>query len=249
MSDPVNIITLKWGSRYGPEFVNKLHRAVDRNLKRPHRFVCFTDSADGLEPGIEAFPIPAIDLPPAAAVTGWRKLCLFRDDLPLQGLCLFMDLDLVVCGGLDDFFSFALPDAIPIIHNWVPLRKRILRPDPQIGNSSVFRFQVNQCRFVWDQFHRERDWALATFRPPQSYLTHCIRPRMVYWPKEWVRSFKRHCAPPFPFNLLMAPRLPARARMIAFHGRPDPDEAELGYHAVHLRHRSLPAPWITQNWY
>jgi len=248
MSDPVTIVTLKWGARYGPEFANKLRRSVGRHLLRPHRFVCFTDSADGLERGIEAFPIPSIDLPPAAISSGWRKLCLFRDDLPLRGLCLFLDLDLLVCGALDDFFTFSQPETVPIIHNWVPWRKRLLRPDPQIGNSSVFRFQANRCRFVWDQFQREREWALANFRPPQSYLTHCIRPRMVYWPDEWVRSFKRHCMHPFPLNLLLKPRLPARARMVAFHGRPDPDEAAQGYRDAKLRHRCLPAPWITEHW-
>ena len=184
----------------------------------------------------------------AAAVTGWRKLCLFRDDLPLTGLCLFLDLDIVITGGLDDFFSFARPENIPIIHNWVAARKKIFRPDPQIGNSSVFRFMANQCRFVWDQFHREKDWALNNFRPPQTYLTHCIRPRMVYWPDDWVRSFKRHCVPMFPLNHFFVPRIPVGSRIVAFHGRPDPDEAIRGYRGTKSHHRCLPTPWVAEHW-
>jgi hypothetical protein len=248
MADLVRIVTLKWGARYGANYVNMLHRAVTRHLRRPHQFVCFTDDSSGLASGIEPHPIPEIDLPPAAAVTGWRKLCLFRDDLPLDGLCLFLDLDIVITGPLDDFFTFARPDDIPIIHNWVLPHKKLFRPDPHIGNSSVFRFQANRCRFVWDQFHRERDWALANFRPPQSYLTHCIRPRMVYWPDAWVKSFKRHCRPVFPLNLILTPQIPTRARIVVFHGRPDPDEAMNGYRGTKLHHRNRPVPWIKTHW-
>lgn len=245
---PRNVITLKWGNRYGAPYVNRLASAVRRHTTGEVRVVCFTDDPAGIDPGITVHPIPEIDLPPAAMVTGWRKLCLFRDDLPLEGLGLFLDLDLVITGSLDEFFLFEAADRIPIIHNWVPWHKTLFRPAPAIGNSSVFRFHLNHCRFVWDQFHREREWALANFSPPQSYLSHCIRPRMDYWPPEWVRSFKRHCRPAFPLNLLLPPSLPQRARIIAFHGKPDPDEAAVGYCQGKPHHRTRPARWIDTHW-
>lgn len=243
-----NILTMKWGTRYGAEYVNRLHHAVQRHLQHPHRFLCFTDDPTGIEPGIEIHPLPAIELPMPAAVTGWRKLSLFRDDLPAEGLGLFLDLDLVITGPLDEFFTFGSPTDIPIIHNWVQPHKKLFRRDPMIGNSSVFRFPINQCQFVWDQFHREKEWALANFRPPQSYLTHCIRPRLKFWPDDWVCSFKRHCRPTFPLNLLIPPRLPSAARIVAFHGRPNPHEAVDGYWVRKLHHCSRRAPWIAEHW-
>lgn len=244
-----HIITLKWGNRYGPEFVNRLAAAVGRHTKEAVTVVCFTDDATGIDPSVVIHPIPEIDLPAADKVTGWRKICLFRPDLPIDGIGLFVDLDVVITGPLDDFFTFGSEDEIPIIHNWVAPHKTWFKPDPLIGNSSVFRFKLNHCAFVWEQFHREKDWALATFRPPQSYLTHCIRPKMKFWPAEWVRSFKRHCRPIFPLNLICEPKLPAHARIIAFHGKPDPDEAVDGYKGKKLHHRSIAAPWIAENWY
>ena len=54
MSEPVLILTMKWGTLYTAEDVNRLARQVDRHLARPHRFICFTDDAQGLAPGIEA---------------------------------------------------------------------------------------------------------------------------------------------------------------------------------------------------
>lgn len=243
-----HIITLKWGNRYGPHYVNRLASAVRRHTKTPVSIVCFTDDRAGIDPSVIIYQIPEIDLPPAEMVTGWRKLCLFRNDLPIEGLALFLDLDIVITGPLDDFFTFGNEDEIPIIHNWIPAHKTWFRPDPMIGNSSVFRFQLNHCTFVWEQFHREKDWALATFRPPQSYLTHCIRPRLKFWPAAWVRSFKRHCLPIFPLNLIFAPHLPKDAHIIAFHGKPDPDEAAAGYVVKRVHHRSIPARWIDKHW-
>lgn len=243
-----NIITLKWGDRYGAEYVNRLASAVRRNTSGPISVICFTDDPSGIDPSVEIHPIPEIALPAEAMVTGWRKLCLFREDLPVEGLGLFLDLDIVITGSLDGFFTFGESHDIPIIHNWLPAHKTLLRKDPLIGNSSVFRFQLNQCGFVWDQFLREKDWALANFRPPQSYLTHCIRPRMKFWPDDWVRSFKRHCIPLFPFNLILPPKLPQGARIIAFHGKPDPDEAAVGYRGKRIHHHSKPARWVDTHW-
>jgi hypothetical protein len=242
-----NIVTLKWGSRYGSEYVNRLAAATRRNTKCDLDIICFTDDVAGIDPSVTTYPIPEIELPTKFMVCGWRKLCLFRTDLPIEGECLFLDLDIVITGSLDDFFTYE-PDRIPIIHNWIPAHKTWFRKRPEIGNSSVFRFTANQCGFAWDQFHSEKEWALANFWPPQTYLTHCIRPKMCYWPETWVRSFKRHCHPVFPFNLFIAPKLPQDARIVAFHGKPDPDELLENYRGRKIHHHSKAAPWVAKNW-
>ncbi len=241
------IVTLKWGDRYGPEYVNRLASSVRRHLKPPYRFVCFTDKPEGIDSAVETFPIPEIDLPEPQMLNGWRKLCLFRSDLPIEGPALFLDLDIVITGPMDVFFEYE-PTKIPIIHNWVGLQKKLLGKRPEIGNSSVFRFEANKETFVWDQFHNEKAWAMANFHPPQTYLTHCIRPKMVYWPEAWVRSFKRHCRPCFPLNFFKEPRLPEGTKIVAFHGRPDPDEALRGYTGKKPHHHTRPAGWIGEHW-
>ena len=253
-SGPVNIVTLKWGTRYGAEYVNRLFAAVSRNLSRPFRFICFTDDKAGLTDKITIFPIPEVDLPPRWINTGWRKLCLFQKGLPINGSSLFLDLDIVVTGSLDDFFSFT-PDKIPIIRDPVTLARKLFPKGPPVGNSSVFRFTANEDGFVFEQFLREKEWALANFRPPQSYLTHCIRPRMTFWPEGWVVSFKVHCLPPWPVNLFRTAKLPAGAKIVIFHGHPDPDEARDGRWSLEKKPAwkkiykyTRPTPWIREYW-
>ena len=247
MSDVVNVICMKYWTRYGPHYVNRLRNMVSRHLPRPHRFVCFTEDPTGIEKGVEIFPLPPLKVPENFYPSAWLKLAFFQDGLAnLKGPTLFLDLDLVILDSIDCFFDYE-PDKICIINNWIEFRKTILRPRPDIGNSSVYRFPAGESQFVLDSFNSETEHALRDFPTEQAYLTKAIRPKKCFWPEEWVRSFKRHCLPPFPLNLVAAPKMPAGAKIIAFHGKPDPDDALVGYKSK-LHKTSRPAPWIAEHW-
>ena len=154
MADRVNVLCLKWGKRYGADYVNRLYRGVSANLSRPFRFVCFTDDPAGLAEGVEAQPIP----PPPEGLgshkwpTVYTKLALFRDGCGgLEGPTLFLDIDQVVVGGMDRFFDYR-PGGFCIIRNWIERRKLIFRRRPMIGNSSCFRFEAGRMNRVWEAF-------------------------------------------------------------------------------------------------
>ena len=243
---PVNILTLKWGDRYGPVFVNRLYEGVRANLSVPFRFFCFTDDDSDLLPEIETRPLPSIDLPESHARTTWLKLGLFADDRPdIEGDCLFLDLDILITGNMDCFFDF-MPGKRCIIQNWIQ-RHLVFKQRPDIGNSSVVRWRANTMQSAIDKFYSERDWALANFKPPQTYLTHALGEK-YWWPETWVRSFKRHSVPSFPLNLIGTPRIPPGTRILVFHGLPDPDQALGGYRPARLHRRTRPAPWIADYW-
>ncbi len=246
-SDPVNIVTLKWGDRYGPHFVNRLYNGVKKHLTRDFRFLCFTDDETGLYSNIEAFPLPPIKLPQDFERTAWLKLGFFQDGLGnMEGDCLFLDLDLLITGNIDCFFDYE-PGKKCIIHNWIQ-KHQIFKKRPDVGNSSVFRWTANTTQHIADKFYSEQEWALSNFKPPQTYLTYSLGEK-YWWPEAWVQSFKRHATPAFPCNLLFPPRLPPETRVLVFHGRPDPDEALEGHRATRLHRRTRPARWITDHWH
>ena len=58
MTETVNVVCLKWGSIYGPEYVNHLYNMVSRNLSLPFRFICLTEQSNGIVPDVEIFPLP-----------------------------------------------------------------------------------------------------------------------------------------------------------------------------------------------
>ena len=73
MRNHLHIITLKWGNRYGAEYVNRLASSVRRNISDQISVVCFTDDGTGIDSSVIVYPIPEIDLPPKEMMNGWRK--------------------------------------------------------------------------------------------------------------------------------------------------------------------------------
>jgi hypothetical protein len=118
--ETVNIICMKWGDKFGPEYVNNLYHMVKRNITLPFRFVCLTENAEGIESDVEIKPLPDFIEPPPRYLKfclAWRKLTMFDKPLyDLKGKALFMDLDVVVIGNIDCFFSYT--DQLAIIENW-----------------------------------------------------------------------------------------------------------------------------------
>ncbi len=119
----VNVLCIKWGRKYGPEYVNRLHAMVRRHLRRPHRFVCLTDDGTGIDAGIETHPIPQVGFAefdsrqPWSFQHGWLKLTSFASPLyDLSGPTLFLDLDIVIVDALDPFFDH--PGTFCVIREW-----------------------------------------------------------------------------------------------------------------------------------
>ena len=98
-SAPLSVVCVKWGSKYGAEYVNKLSRAVRRALgtEGVRAFVCFTEDADGLDDDVETRPLPS-----RPQWEGWWfKAHLFSSAAGLSGRVLYLDLDTVIVGRLD----------------------------------------------------------------------------------------------------------------------------------------------------
>ena len=234
MTDPLLILTMKWGTLYSSADVNRLAAQVRRHLDRPHRVICFTDDASGLDPRIEALPLPELGLPEGHGDMRWRKLALFRRDLGdgqgqiLSGTALFLDIDLVVVDDLAPFFD--LPGDFFIIRDddlfrSKPLRKinppreRFLR---SVGNSSVFRYRVGQHGYVLDAYLSDPAGATRNYEISQQFQSAqlALHGHLDYWPKGWCVSVKNDCVPRKLSSYLRDPSLPEGAKIVLFAGSP-----------------------------
>lgn len=214
-STQLTVVCLKWGTRYGPHFVNILYDMVRRHLNVPHRFLCFTDDPNGLR--CETRPIVP-NLP-----TWWGKLTLFRH--PISGRMLFLDLDTVIVGNIDAFAAYDGPFCVvrPFYRDWG-------------FNSSIMSIAPDFGRQIWDIFARNPQAAIDQCHrladPPwnngdQRWIELTVK-SADYWqniaPGQLV-SYKVHCAN----------GLPAGARIVCFHGKPDPHEVADAWVKDHWR--------------
>lgn len=78
-----HILCMKWGTKYGPEYVNRLYGMVRRHLHGDFNFVCLTDDASGVRPEVQCLPIPPLNLQlkPGQRDGAWKKLTTFEADL------------------------------------------------------------------------------------------------------------------------------------------------------------------------
>jgi hypothetical protein len=236
-----NVICMKWGTAYGPEYVNILAAMVKRHLTVPHNFVCFTDDTTGIHPHIETRPIPDIPLGSAAIWSGWRKLASLSPKLGLTGSVLFLDLDLVILENMDSFFTFK-PKEFCIIENWTQMGQGI-------GNSSVYRYEADAHHTIFDDFSQRHEEIYQTYINEQAYLTKMVAKTQTvqYWPDEWCRSFKRHSLPNLILRPFLTPKQPKGCKILVFHGPPKPIDAAYGrwpQKGKFLR----PASWILNHW-
>jgi hypothetical protein len=239
------VICMKWGTRYGADYVNRLASMIRRNTTRPTRIICYTDDSSGVTKDVETQPLPPIRIPDRVSITGWRKLSIWQYPLgDLSGEVLFLDLDLVLTGPLDPFFDFE-PGTYCAIDNWT-------QPGERVGNTSVFRFTAGKHTHIFDDWVRDPEAVLARWRIEQQYISDMI-PEMKFWPAAWCVSFKHNLLPRWPLNYFVDAKLPPDARIVAFTGKPDPDEALVGHwpdrnFRQRLYKHVRPTPWIGEHW-
>lgn len=246
-----NVVCMKWGTLYDSRYVNHLYRAVRRNLSLPHRFICLTDDASGIDDGVECYPLPSMGLSAARLKHGgFQKIGIFKRDLhDLRGVCLFLDLDVVIVGSLDDFFAIK-PHELVAVQEWRKARDYILLWRKRGANTSVFAFHCGEQCQIYDEFMAHQEENFRRFRIEQYVVTHYAR-HLRYWDGAWVRSFKRDCMPTISCRpLVRAPRLPLDARIVAFHGVPNPAELVAGGRwGRHWWRRGYgTVEWVAQNW-
>ena len=240
------VICLKWGTRYGPEYVNRLRRMVLANSERPLRFVCITDDSAGIEDGVEIMDMPPFDLPEAMRFHPFRRMFLFDSRVgDLTGTVLHLDLDLLVTGSIDALFDHDPHSRFMTIENWTQMGQGI-------GNMSVFRYRIGELQEVWKRFRPDPMAMMKLYRNSQTFVCRTLG-KVDFYPHDWCLSFKHSLVPAWPLNFLIPPRLPADARIVAFTGKPDIDEAMRGEWPVSSPWKKLyksvrPSPWIAQHW-
>jgi hypothetical protein len=263
------VLCIKWGTRYGAEYVNRIHGMVSRNVTPPFRVICFTDNADGIREEVQTLPLPELGCPrPTNAPGKWPKTALWNKDLfGLTGTGLFVDLDVVITGSLDDFFSFGEPNDVILARNWI-------RPLERLGQTSIFRFPIGTHHYLLDDFRKDPEGVAGKYQFEQRYVTDAVRGGVKFWPHGWVRHFRLSCLGPWPLRYLRPARLPAGARVVIFPGKPDPSDALVGRWSEnsragsrwshvrrmlshdrvgsswlnHLKRFVLPCPWVAEHW-
>lgn len=261
------ILSIRWGDKYGADYVNRLYGMVARHVTPPFRFYCLTDDPAGVRPEVTCLPLPDLGCEMPRTRQGvWGKARLWRSDIGIEGTVLFIDLDVVITGSLDDMFSHGAPDDVILARN-------PNTPFERLGQTSIYRFPVGKLAPLHRIFCADPQGVAERYVFEQRFVTRNAPGGVSFWPSPWVRHFRWHCVPTFPTNYFRDPVLPAGTRVVIFAGALNPPDAIAGRWSKrvtpmspgahvraglrgdrhtglirHLRHYVRPTPWVAEHW-
>ena len=132
------ITVLKSGPNWIPDYVYKLKKSLDCNLSIPYRFVCLSD----INLNVETIPLLPLHGTKKSLPGFWYKPQIFRKELGFNKQCLFLDLDTIIAGKLDDIIFELTP--YPFLMAEDPFKGKI--------HSSFLMWWQGDYSYIWDRF-------------------------------------------------------------------------------------------------
>jgi FkbM family methyltransferase len=201
----LNVVCVKWGTEFGPEYVNILAHRVRANLPEGFqgKFICFTDDATGLDEGIEVRPLPG-------HLSGWwNKLYLFGAFNEGERV-LYFDLDTLIVGPLDDIAKY---------DGHFTILRDFYRPDGL--QSSVMAWYASPwIAPIYSCWHSTMD--SSYIGGDQAWIQHCANSAIGPKP-DILQDLYPHQFVSFKQSGGQFPQM--GTRVVVFHGKPRPRQA------------------------
>jgi len=222
----LNVVCVKHGTKYGPEYVNKLYNMVQRHLTMPYDFYCFTDNTKGINPKVKIKTLP--DRP---EITGWWwKTYMFQmGHFDPSDTNLFFDLDMVIISNIDKLVTYE-PDCFVGLEDVGRVFNR-----PQKLGSAVLRWTSNRHSNIWDAIDLKPGLTKRYKGGDQDWIWECSKQDIKFYPKTWIMSYKWEIRnqselirrqDKWIFKESREPNIDKNTAVLAFHGTPDLEDVE-----------------------
>lgn len=217
----LTVLCVRYGTKYGTEYVERLRNMVSRHLSIPYQFACLTDDQHPIE-GVKTILRPSRGY----SKGWWHKVHMFDPELGLDGRILYLDLDVIVHDNINKLVENQG-------NNFLGIRdfNRKFIPKWDKLNSSVMSWMANSQSDIFYQFQKNPSYAMR-LHGDQDWIYQCARDRIKYWPDQWIQSYKweirqRNEIDFRPgiknFKTVRNPEIPKHCCVAVFHGDPNPD--------------------------
>lgn len=213
MDGLLHVVCVKWGTKYGADYVNKLFHGVTKYLTLPHDFTCFTEDPSGLDEGILTEPLAE------NWNNWWGKATLFAPHA-LTGRLLYIDLDSVITGSLDDLGRYSGAFAL------MSTREIYCEKAKDGYNSSIIAWHTSFGSSIYASLKRYYQYVLKYICRFDFWLEMTVA-NADYVQEYLPGQFLDYCS-------FCQEIVPEGCRIVAFPRDPKPHEAK--------------APWIQDLW-
>jgi len=172
---------LKWGSKYGPDYVNNLQDMLGEDI------ICITEDPTGLN--CETIPLPK------TSTKWWNKMVLFNEEF-IKGPGVFYDLDIAIKNKVDwfkpdEYMKFLYTD-------WIDLKQlkdiTVSKNHQYCSiNSSIICWDENTKRQeIFDYYIKHKEKIEFTFSGIDTFIEHRFPDKYCLYDNVNVSSFNKN---------------------------------------------------------
>ncbi len=188
----LKIYCFKWGTKYGPEYVNRLYKSICKNYKGSIVFTCITDDKTGLNSNINIIDYNTSKIHSLNNVFTIEKLKLFDPNYVGPGNNILFDID-VLC--LKDFTSYIKE------YNFVEprfIKNYWANPEQCVAyfhkgacdiNSSFITWKDNQLEPLYKFYIDNKKKINFLFKSFDKSLFGIFRDKLKYHPRNIVYAY------------------------------------------------------------
>lgn len=178
-NQPISILCVRFGDRYGRDYVEKLRNMVSRHCTIPYEFVCLTDDTKEIKGVRKIYQSNA-----GYARGWWHKVHMFDSNLPIKGRILYFDLDVVIHANIDKLVNVG-PGEFYGIQDF----NRKFHRAWKYLNSSVMSWEHGTQHHIWENFKvNPRD--AQRMHGDQDWIWKLNQHKIKFWPEPWIQSYK-----------------------------------------------------------
>jgi hypothetical protein len=175
----ITVLCVRFGNKYGREYVERLRNMVSRHMTIPYEFVCLTDDQHPVA-GVRSIVQPNANY----ARGWWHKVHMFDPNIPLSGRILYFDLDVVIHANINKLAGYLTKEFVGI-HDF----NRKFHANWKYLNSSVLAWNHRSQTHIWDQFKNNPKEA-QRMPGDQDWIWKLSQSTIKFWPREWIQSYK-----------------------------------------------------------
>ena len=177
--DKLTVLCVRFGTKYGREYVERLRNMAARHIKVPYEFVCLTDDINPIE-GVRSIVQPLAGY----HRLWWHKVHMFDAGLPLSGRILYFDLDIIICADVEKLIRGSG-------NKFLGIRdfNRKFHPGWNILNSSVMSWLHGQQSYIFEDFKRDPLHAQKLLGD-QDWIWRVAKQKITFWPDDVIQSYK-----------------------------------------------------------
>ena len=175
----ITVLCVRFGNKYGREYVERLRNMVSRHMTIPYEFVCLTDDQHPIA-GVRSIVQPNANY----ARGWWHKVHMFDPNIPLSGRILYFDLDVVIHANINKLAGYLTKEFVGILDF-----NRKFHANWKYLNSSVLAWNHRSQTHIWDQFKNNPKEA-QRMPGDQDWIWKLSQSTIKFWPREWIQSYK-----------------------------------------------------------